>query len=269
MARERLVVGLAVLAFAFQARADASLPETTLPLRLVGTIVASRAERSIAVVENDGARVVAHVGDAVGSARVKEIRKDGIVLQTASRLEHLPFAIGSVANADAPGVTTVAASASGEGGAGGREAADRDWRRAAQERRARLAAKPRATRATRATAAPASAGAGDEAGETVAAKPVDSQALLAQLANQARYAPYHDEDGVLRGVALMDIRPDSTLERIGLRSGDVVISIAGVKVDNTTKAFDALRSLNPRAGGEVLVQRRGIPTRIAVPPGAL
>lgn len=266
MARERLAVGLAVLAFAFQAHADASLPETTLPLRLVGTVVASRTERSIAVVENDGARVVAHVGDAVGSARVTEIRKDGIVLRTASRLEHLPFALGSAGSADAPGVASVAASARNDGEARERDAAARDWRRAAQERRARLAAKPRATRAT---AGPASATAGDEAGEVVAARPVDSQTLLAQLANQARYAPYRDEDGKLRGVALMDVRPDSTLERIGLRSGDVVVSIAGVKVDNTPQAFDALRSLNPRAGGEVLVERRGVPTRIAVPPGAL
>lgn len=266
MARERLAVGLALLALSFQARADANLPETTLPLRLVGTVVASRAERSIAVVENDGARVVAHVGDAVGSARVTEIRKDGIVLQTASRLEHLPFTLGRADSADAPGVASVAASARDESEARERDAATRDWRRAAQERRARLATKPRATRAAN---GPASAPDGAEVGETVAAKPVDSQALLAQLANQARYAPYRDEDGNLRGVALMDIRPDSTLERIGLRSGDVVVSIAGVKVDNTPQAFDALRSLNPRAGGEVLVERRGIPTRIAVPPGAL
>jgi len=269
MVCERLVAWLAVAVFALaaQAHADAILPETTLPLRLVGTVVASRAERSIAVVENDGARVVAHVGDAIGNARVQEIRKDGIVLARATRLEHLAFANAPAAGTPGPGVTLASIRTRDGHDEGEGEAAKRDWRHAASDRRARSVAKPRAPRAT---AVPANAAADDDDGDSGSATPpLNSQELLAQLANQARYAPFHDEAGKLHGVALMDIRPDSTLERLGLRSGDVVVSIAGVKVDNTTKAFDALRSINPRAGGEVLVERRGVPTRIAVPPGAL
>jgi type II secretion system protein C len=269
MVREILAAIVLVVAIAAQARADVNLPETTLPLRLMGTVVASSAARSIAVIENAGTRAVVREGDAIGGARVQEIRKDGIVLDQAGRLEKLAFASAAAPAEDRDGTRASAAvSAAHDAGANESATARRDWRAAANARRARAALKASATRAS---AVPASAASdGDEEDEAGGrSKPLNSQELLAQLANQARYAPYHDSEGKLHGVALMDVRPDSTLERLGLRSGDVVISIAGVKVDNTSKAFDALRSLNPRAGGEVLVERGGVPTRIAVPPGAL
>jgi type II secretion system protein C len=269
MVREILAAIFLVLALAAQARADAQLPETTLPLRLMGTVVASNAARSIAVIENSGTRAVVREGDAIGGARVQAIRKDGIVLDQAGRLEKLAFGSGAPASGSDPdGARASAAVSAAHDDAGNERAgARRDWRAAANARRARAALKASASRAS---AVPASAASDDEDEDAGGrSKPLNSQELLAQLANQARYAPYHDGDGKLHGVALMDVRPDSTLERLGLRSGDVVISIAGVRVDNTTKAFDALRSLNPRAGGEVLVERGGVPTRIAVPPGAL
>jgi S1-C subfamily serine protease len=93
--------------------------------------------------------------------------------------------------------------------------------------------------------------------------------MLVNLSSQARYKPLLDENGQLRGVAVLDVRPDSTLERLGLRSGDVVVSVAGVRVDNSAAAFNALRGLDPRAGGQVMVERGGLPTVITVPPGAL
>jgi type II secretory pathway component PulC len=163
---------------------------------------------------------------------------------------------------------TASAPARSEAAASARDAKDRDWREAQTSRRERAAEKARNARAE---AVPASAAAQDEEGEASSevTQPLTTEQLLVNLASQARYAPLLDEAGQLRGVALMDVRPDSTLERLGLRSGDVVVSVAGVKVDNTTKAFDALRALNPRAGGEVLIERQGVPTRIAVPPGAL
>ena len=268
MARELLGALVLVVALAARASAEPMIPETQLPLRLIGTVVAAQAERSIAVIENGGATAVVRTGDAIGGARVQEIRKDGVVLAQSGRLERLGFASTLAAAPVGTRPTRASASARGEDDSGALDATDPDFPRAQTSRRARAAAKARAARAT---AVPASAAAQDDDGEpgSEVTKVVNAEQLLVSLSSQARYAPLLDEGGKLRGVALMDIRPDSTLERLGLRSGDVVVSVAGVKVDNTSGAFDALRALDPRAGGEVLVERGGVPTRIAVPPGAL
>lgn len=263
MVRELLCACVLVAALAARAGADpAALPATQAPLRLIGTVVSTPAERSIAVVESAGATSVVRTGDAIGGARVQEIRKDGIVLAHSGRLERLDLA--TVArNSPATGAQTTVASVSDRGAPGATDGGtrDSDFQHAATARRERAAVRARGARAS---ATPVSAEAGSEQRETV-----NADQLLVQLSNQARYAPQMDDEGRLRGVTLLDVRPDSTLERLGLRSGDVVVSVAGVRVDNSPRAFDALRALNPRAGGEVLVERRGVPTRISVPPGAL
>ena len=262
----RWIAAAALAALASGASAETVLRETTLPLRLIGTVVAAQGERSIAVVESQGQTLVVRAGDSIGSARVEEIRKDGIVLAQAGQLERL--ALAPVAAVRPPG--TELASASGTSGddpdPDARHATD-DEAQDASVRRARRAARARATRAS---AVPASA-ARSQDGEADAqvAEAVSNDQLLVNLSSQARYKPMLDAEGNLRGVAIIDVRPDSTLERLGLRSGDVVVSVAGVRVDNSPAALGALRGINPRAGGEVLVERGGVPTRITVPPGSL
>ncbi len=264
MVRELLGVWLLVLGLASRASAEpAVLPETRLPLRLIGTVVAAQAERSIAVIENSGATAVVRTGDAIGPARVLEIRKDGVVLAQAGQLEQLTLASVAIPSRSAGSGQASASASSGGASAGDRDAGDPDPQRAAAASRGRA-------RARRATAVPASAARGQESeAGSAALETVTTDQLLVNLSSQARYAPLLDGEGQLRGVAILDVLPDSTLERLGLRSGDVVVSVAGVRVDNSSAAFDALRALNPRAGGEVLVERQGVPTRITVPPGAL
>ena len=268
MVRERLSIGLLVFALAARASAESSLPESQLPLRLIGTVVAAQAERSIAVVDSQGATRVVRAGDALGAARVQEIHKDGIVLSQAGRLERL--ALAPVAIARAPGAGPASESAGSADGAQdptSLEAAERRSQRAGSARRSRLASRAGAQPAS---AVPASAPRGlDAEAGSEATQYVNDDPVLVNLAQQARYKPLLDEQGQLRGVAVLDVRPDSQLERLGLRSGDVVVSVAGVPVNNSSQAFDALRALNPRAGGEVLVERGGLPTRITIPPGAL
>ncbi len=271
MVRELLgawVLVAAFAAFAARASAEPTLPETQLPLRLIGTVVAAAAERSIAVIENGGATAVVRTGDAIGGARVQEIRKDGVVLAQAGRLERLGFATALASAPAGSRPASASVSADGRDAADAGDAVDPDFKSARNIRTARAAARASVKRAP---TVPASAAARDDDGETGSEvqEVVNSDQLLVNLSSQARYRPLLDESGQLHGVAVMDVRPDSTLERIGLRSGDVVVSIAGVKVDNTSQAFDALRALNPSAGGEVVVERGGVPTRIAVPPGAL
>ena len=266
MVRELLAVWVAVAALAVRASAEPALPETQLPLRLIGTVVAAQSERSIAVIENLGATKVVRTGDAIGAARIQAIHTDEIVLAQAGRLERLALAPVAIARAAGTEQTSAAGSPGGDANTVAGEETDRGSRQAPEARRVRTA--PR-LRATRTSAVPASA-ARDQDGEagSKVTQQVGNDQLLVSLASQARYAPMLDGDGQIHGVAIMDVRPDSTLERLGLRSGDVVVSVGGVPVDSSSKAFNALRALNPSAGGEVMVERGGLPTRITVPPGA-
>ena len=267
MARELFCMLLVVTALAARASAEPLLPETKLPLHLVGTVVAAQSERSIAVIESLGATQIVRTGDAIGAARVQEIHKDGIVLALAGRLERLAFAPVAIARAAGPAQASASASDSGDADGNDLDANDGGSREARSARRARIASRARATRAS---AVPASAARGqDDDADSEVTQAVSNDQLLVNLSAQARYKPLLDSEGKLHGVAILDVRPDSTLERLGLRSGDVVVAVAGVPVDNSSQAFDALRALNPRAGGELLVERGGLPTRITVPPGAL
>ncbi|MEX2205799.1 MAG: type II secretion system protein N [Myxococcota bacterium] len=270
MLRELLCAALlasAPLGLAARANAEPALPETQAPLRLIGTVVAAQVERSMAVIDDQGATRVVRTGDEVGAARVQEIHKDGIVLVRAGRLERLALAPVAIARAPEPAGTGDSAAVDDAHGTDSLDPAERDARARLAARRSRMAKRAPAKSAS---AVPASAARGQdgEDGSEVTQR-VSSDQLLVNLSQQARYRPLLDDEGQLRGVALLDVRPDSQLERLGLRSGDVVVSVAGVPVDNSAQAFNALRGLNPRAGGEVMVERGGLPTRITIPPGAL
>ncbi|MGH9885816.1 MAG: type II secretion system protein N, partial [bacterium] len=209
MAR-RLIVALAfTFAFAARAHAQAALPETQLPLRLVGTVVASSAEGSLAVIENSGKPAVVRTGDAIGGARVQEIRKDGVVLAQSGRLEHLAF--GGIASSQEPGAGADPDSATSH--AARARTSDTAARRAKlQAREVRRSAAASRARSRQATAVPASPAAEDDESASESAKQnLSNEQLLLQLSKQARYAPLLDDDGKLRGVALMDIHADSTL----------------------------------------------------------
>jgi type II secretory pathway component PulC len=228
MGRElRRAVAIATFALCASA-ARAELDETTLPLRLIGTVVAARADRSLAVVESGGATRVVHRGDEVAGARVEEIGKDAIVLAHASRRERLSFAPPA---SPYPGTSEEEAT----------RLALAHSSRADDPRET----EPRARPARRASAS----------GPAPAGTPALARALL-------------DENGKLRGVALLGVASDSMLERFGLQSGDVVTHVAGVKIDNTANAYNTLRGLNLGNGVEVTVLRRGSVTTVNVPGSA-
>ena len=260
MAR-RLVVAVGVLVSALacaSARADVALDETRLPLRLIGTVVAARADRSLAVIESAGATRVVHPGDSIGSATVEEIAKDGIVIANASRRERLSFG--------APG-TPGAASTSAELARAHSASAGPDPRDRGRD--AGRDPEPRGAAARRTTALRGLASARKAAVQRASFEtPKSNDDVLADLSRQARFQPLLDDAGKLRGVALLGVLPDSMLERFGLQSGDVVTHVAGVKIDSTANAYNTLRGLNLRDGVELTVVRRGAQTTVNVPPGS-
>ena len=115
MARRLLRALVVVAALASRASAEPALPDTQLQLRLIGTVVAAESARSIAVIQNGGATAVVRAGDAIGGARVQEIRKDEVVLTQSGRLERLAFNAVATASRTGSGLTGDSTSARGEG----------------------------------------------------------------------------------------------------------------------------------------------------------
>ena len=93
--------------------------------------------------------------------------------------------------------------------------------------------------------------------------------LLADIASQARFAPVMDNNGKLRGVAVMNVVPDSMIERLGLRSDDVVTAINGTPVDSSGRAMNVARGLGRSAPINLDIERKGVPTKVTIDPRGL
>jgi type II secretory pathway component PulC len=218
----------------------------------MGTVVAEDADRSLAVIENSGDTAVVRTGDAIGGARSARSQGRDRARQRESAGAAVVRRAGCGLSASA---TTAAAELARAHGAVGRNAdTDPDSRARASRRAPNLRGRAMARRPN---VRPASF-----------QKPRTNDEVMADISRQARFQPLLDDDGKLRGVAVLGIVPDSMLERFGLQSGDVVTHVAGVKIDNTANAYNTLRGLNLRNGVEVTVVRRGASTTVNVPAGA-
>jgi S1-C subfamily serine protease len=96
----------------------------------------------------------------------------------------------------------------------------------------------------------------------------DTEEALRTLASQARFLPEFGNGGEVRGIAVQSVVPGSTLDRLGLRSGDLVVSVAGHRVDDPASA-QALRALPLHEPFAVEIVRAGAPATLRVPGGAL
>ncbi len=88
--------------------------------------------------------------------------------------------------------------------------------------------------------------------------------MLADISKQARFAAVNDDNGKLRGVAVMNLLGDSALERLGLRSDDVVTSINGVAIDSSGAALREARAIDPKRPVKLGIERRGVPQMLQV-----
>ena len=253
-ARAALAAGALALAAARLASADPSQAP-----RLLGTVVSSDAARSLAVIEQGGARRVIRTGGEFAGGTVVEIRSDSVRLRRGGRLETWTLADVSRPYA-ATGSVPASPDTSRLDGAP----------RAADSRPSSLGA--------RAASASSRAGGGSSAARRPpAAAKAKSEAdlarsndqLLADLAAQARFAPVMGNDGKLRGVAVMNVVPDGLIERLGLRSDDVVTAIQGVPIDSSGRAMNVARGLDGTSPVKLDIERRGVPTVVVVDPRSL
>lgn len=260
VARERLALAaLLAAALALAPSHTARAAESRGALRLLGTVVSSDTSRSLAVIEHGGAPRVLRTGSELDGAQVVEIRAESVLLRRGALIETLRLA--SASQSEVHAVSTFPASP-----ADVQEGEAPSDTRAAHAARAQSSS-PRARRASRlrgANSAPARAAAPSEAD---VARTNDE--LMADLASQARFAPVMGDDGKLRGVAVMNILSDSLLERLGLRSDDVITAIQGTKVDSSGRAMSVARSLNRTQPVRLDLERRGVPSVVVVDPSSL
>jgi type II secretion system protein C len=257
VARERLALAV-LLASAVALGASHSARAADPSVRLLGTVVSSEAPRSLAVIELGGRQRVVRTGGDVGGATVVEIHSESLLLRRGDRLETLELAGPTRATVTAVS-SNPASPATDDAPAAALAAAHAPGPAAPSTARWRRPARPPAASAPARDAAPRSEG--------EVARSNDE--LMANLASQARFAAVNDDNGKLRGVAVMNIASDSMIERLGLRSDDVIVKIQNTPIDSSGRAMQVARSLDRSQPVRLDIERRGVPTVVMVDPRAI
>lgn len=78
---------------------------------------------------------------------------------------------------------------------------------------------------------------------------------LNELFTQARAVPYSPPEGGAQGFRLFSIKPQSLIDRIGLKNGDIVQRVNGVEIADPSTAFGLLQELQGHAQVRVDVLR--------------
>ncbi len=86
---------------------------------------------------------------------------------------------------------------------------------------------------------------------------------LNELFTQARAIPYSSPDGEAQGFRLFSIKPQSLIDRIGLKNGDIVQRVNGVEIADPSTAFGLLQELHGHAQVRVDVMRNHQPVTLS------
>lgn len=86
---------------------------------------------------------------------------------------------------------------------------------------------------------------------------------LSELFTQVRAVPYTPQEGVVQGFRLFQIKPDSLIDRIGLKNGDVIQRVNGVEISDPSTAFQLLQDLQGHPQVRVDVLRNQQPTSLS------
>jgi general secretion pathway protein C len=86
---------------------------------------------------------------------------------------------------------------------------------------------------------------------------------LNELFTQARAVPYSSPDGEAQGFRLFSIKPQSLVDRIGLKNGDIVQRVNGVEISDPSTAFGLLQELQGHSQVRVDVMRNHQPLTLS------
>ena len=217
---------------------EEELVESQLRIRLLGTIASTVPEMSVAAVENQNTRTKLFVrpGDELAAgARVVRIERKLLVLENRGQLEKISL------------------DEEKNGGSAGRKAQ-------APKGRKNRAGSPAARRSRRKP--PGFLEGGVSMSERIQLlREVSEQkrgaARAQSILTQARIVPRYGEDGVLTGLQLSAIRPESLLEAAGFQNGDLVIEVNGTELSDPSQGLKVFRELESAERFEVDVEREG------------
>ena len=205
---------------------QAPLPPTALPLQLTGILFdqaqPSRSACLIRCVAQPGRQGIFRMGErACDVAEVREILKDAVVVENieAKRLERLPF----------PGVTPLSA-ASPRPVVPVQDAAPPPLQEPVQ------VALPR---------------------ESVQAAIANLSELLSSAVAVPRFRQSDDGQQVIDGFVVTQVKPSGTAERLGLRSGDIILDVNGQVLDGMPTVMRLFSELQATPKVTITVLRDG------------
>jgi general secretion pathway protein C len=206
---------------------DEKLEETRLPLRLLGTAAADRAELSTAAIEDKGSKEhqVVRIGDRLEkhpNVEIVSIERKRVVLQNGARREEL------VLDEDAPPSPPTRRTA-------------RRARTQRQRQPTRISDRLQKLR---------------ERAEAAAESPRSAATLF----SDARILPKY-ENGEMIGIQLSAIKSGSMYERFGFQDGDVITELNGIEINNPASSAKLLSELTQAESFEFTVngQKKSIP----------
>ncbi|MBM4379073.1 MAG: general secretion pathway protein GspC [Deltaproteobacteria bacterium] len=203
--------------------------KTSLRLKLLGTLVASNPDWSIASIVDvptmkTGTYMVGHpVG---GVATVLEILRNRVVILYNGRREYIDATTGDGSGAPPPPPPVAAAPAP-------------------QAKEPGTAVTGNGIRAT-----------SDNEYEVPRAEIDKTLSNLNDVAMQARIVPAF-QDGQAKGFKLFSIRPDSIYTKIGIQNGDVIRRINGFDLNSPEKALEVYSKLKEANRIDIEVERNG------------
>ncbi len=205
------------------------LVESELRVKLHGTVATGDSGSSVAVVEDQNTREKLFVrkGDELAGARVVSIEQGLIVIENKGQLEKISFDENEEAAPAPRRAPTKKGRGRGRGKGKGKRKAS-----VSMADRIRLL---------------------KEVTEQNPAQPTRRRSIL----TQARIVPRYGEDGVLSGLQLSAIRPESLLEEAGFVNGDLVVNVNGTELSDPSQGLKVFRELESAESFVVDVERQG------------
>jgi len=210
----------------------AGLAKTTLPVKLLGTLVATDPRWSIATVQDLATQKSASylVGEDIQGAEVLAISRGEVLVRNAGRRELITPQPGEGPTpAPAASPTPVAAVGPRVEPGGG-----------APKKGPQLNVRPT----------------GENQYELPRQELTRTLANLNDVALQARIVPAF-KDGVAQGFKLFSIRPDSIYAKIGVQNGDVIRRINGFDLNSPEKALEVYSKLKESSRIDIEIERNG------------
>lgn len=230
--------------------ASGELEQSQLPINLLGTFVATMTDYSYATLQIEGENKIASVGSEYleGKAKVVKIAPGHIVLREDTRYTYVklwgdkppPGPAGPPKGPPAIGRPPPVSAVPHAGGAVAGE----------------MPSDAPPTDGGEIAAGISKTGAYDY---NVQRAMIDKQlADMQKLQQDARVVP-HYKDKDYAGFKLVGVRPGSLYRALGIRSGDVITSVNGDKIDSPNKALQLFEQLKSSSNIAVEIERRGQP----------